>query len=140
MTEPKKDTLQAALKDAEAGIIQYERNSGKDEAELLQERREARETAKRLRQRGDVQQVLKIVEVRRVLWRILELCGPYQPSFDPTSARQTDFNEGKRDIGLRVLNMIMDADPAAYLQLANEHQSDLKAEAERIKKENNNNA
>jgi len=138
MTEHK-DTLQAALRDAEAGIIQYEKNSGKEEAEIILERREARDNAKRIRQRGDVQQVLKIVEVRRVLWRILELCGPYQPSFDPASARQTDFNEGKRSVGLEVLKIIIDADPAAYLQMSNERQSDLKAEAERIKKENNNN-
>jgi hypothetical protein len=53
------------------------------------------------------------------------------------SARQTDYNEGKRAIGLELLKIIMDADPAAYLQILNEHKSDVKTESERQAKEIN---
>ena len=129
------DTLKSALAEAEAGILRYEKNAGKDETELIQEKREELAAKFRLKYRGDIQQILKIVEVRRTMWRILELCGPYQPSFDPMSARQTDYNEGKRAIGLELLKIIMDADPAAYMQILNEHNSDKKTEAERSKKE-----
>ena len=81
-------------------------------------------------------QVLRAVEARRILYRILELCGPYQPSFDPNSARVTDYNEGRRSIGIEVLRMIDSADPQAYVQMINEHTSDEKSERERKRKEN----
>lgn len=129
------DTLKTALAEAEAGILRYEKNAGKDESELIQEKREELAAKFRLKHRGDVQQILKIVECRRTLWRILELCGPYRQSYDPASARQTDFNEGQRAVGIEILKIIMDADPAAYTQMFNEHQSDLKVESERAKKE-----
>ena len=127
--------LESAMAEAEAGCAQYEKNAGKSDIELIHEKREEEALRQRIKGRGDVQQILKIVEVRRTLWRILEICGPYQPSFDPLSARQSDYNEGKRAIGIEVLKIIMDADPAAYMQILNEHNSDKKTESERRKKE-----
>ena len=94
------------------------------------------EKARKIKMRSDVQQALKLVEARRVLYRVLELCGPYQISFDPDSARRTDFNEGKRAIGLQLLSMLLDADSNAYVQMLNEHSSDAKTEEERKRKEN----
>ena len=126
--------MKAALKEAQDNIIRYEKNSGKDDQDIIRERIEKEGARIRLKHRGDIQQILKVVEVRRTLWRILELCGPYQPSFDPMSARQSDYNEGKRAIGIEILKIIMDADSAAYTQIINEHNSDKKTESEILKK------
>lgn len=128
-------TLQAALKDAEDGIIQYERYSGMDEKETRQAKLIEEYNRQALKKRGDVQQSLKMVECRRWIWKILEFCGPYQPSFDSTSSRLTDFNEGKRAVGIEILKMLMDADTNVYSQMANEHHSDVKTDLERRKKE-----
>jgi len=47
---------------------------------------------------------------RRVLWDILILCRLYKSSMNQDS-HVTSFNEGKRDIGLRILG-IMNAEPS----------------------------
>mgnify|MGYP001604612208 CR=1 FL=1 len=41
-------------------------------------------------------------QLRAVKCLIEEICGTYGMTFDPESARQSDFNEGKRHVG-RVL-------------------------------------
>ncbi len=47
---------------------------------------------------------------RRVLWEILSICRLYRSSMHE-SAAVTAFNEGKRDVGLRILSL-MNAEPA----------------------------
>ena len=126
--------LAKALKDAELAASKFEETSHlTDEEKALAEKVED-ERKHKVKDRGDVFQVLRMVEARRMLYRILELCGPYQPSFDPTSARVTDYNEGRRSIGIEVLRMIDSADPQAYVQMVNEHISDKKAEKEKSRK------
>ena len=129
--------LKKALADAERDAMRFEESSrlGLDAEEMALAERVEDERRMRVKGRGDVQQILKVVEVRRTFYRILEMCGPYQLSFDLHSARLTDFNEGKRAIGIEILKMIEDANPGSYLQMINEHQSDLKAENERKRKE-----
>ena len=128
--------LNKALKDAELAASKFEETSHlSDEERALAEKVEE-ERKRRVKERGDMTQALRMVEARRVLFKILELCGPYQPSFDPNSARMTDYNEGRRSIGIEVLRMIDSADPQAYVQMCNEHASDEKTEKERKRKEN----
>ena len=128
--------LAKALKDAELAASKFEETSHlTDEEKELAKRVEA-ERKRKTKERVDMLQVLRAVEARRILYRILELCGPYQPSFDPNSARVTDYNEGRRSIGIEVLRMIDSADPQAYVQMINEHTSDEKSERERKRKEN----
>lgn len=42
---------------------------------------------------------------RRIAWRFLEKCGLYRSSFTGNSA--TFFNEGERNVGLKILGILM---------------------------------
>ena len=53
---------------------------------------------------------------RKVLWDVFYLCRLYQASMNKDT-HVTAFNEGKRDIGLRIL-AIMNAEPAEPQQKA----------------------
>lgn len=64
---------------------------------------------------GNVRELLKTSFGKAVLWAILEEAGLYTPTF--TGNSQTYYLEGKRDMGLFVLEMIQDADPTAYARL-----------------------
>lgn len=134
MPEAPKD-LKKALKEAERNAAEYEETGHLDDQERELAKRQEDERKRKVKERLDMLQTLKVVEARRILYRVLEICGPYQPSFDPLSARQTDYNEGRRSCGLEVLKMIETADPGAYLQMCNEHTSDVKVEEERKRKE-----
>lgn len=68
---------------------------------------------RRDRELNDVRAVLLIKEGRRFLWRYLSACGVFQESYHP-SGQQMAFNEGKRNIGLKLLADIMKAKPEAY--------------------------
>ena len=131
-----KRDITAEIKESQRQAEEFEKTAHLDDKELAVLKAEQDEKSKRIKLRSDVQQALKLVEARRVLYRVLEICGPYKPSFDPLNARVTDFNEGARFVGLKVLEMLLDADSAAYIQMVNEHSSDLKAEEERKRKEN----
>ena len=133
--QPPQD-LEKALKDAELAASEFEETSHLSDEEKALAKKVEEERRRRAKDRLDMLQVLRGVEARRILFRILEKCGPYQPSFDPNSARVTDYNEGRRSIGIEVLLMINSADPQAYVQMVNEHASDEKAERERKRKEN----
>jgi hypothetical protein len=132
----KERDLDDEIKEAQRQAVEFEKTAHLDEKEIEVIKREHEDKTRKIKLRSDVQQALKVVEARRVLYRVLELCGPYQLSFDADSARRTDFNEGKRAIGLQLLSMILDADSGAYVQMINERQSDLKTEEERKRKEN----
>lgn len=67
---------------------------------------------------NDVRHVLSSVQGRRFVWRILDMAGVYRSSFTGNSS--TFFNEGARNIGLRVLSDVMDAKPEAFLQMQQE--------------------
>lgn len=128
--------LEKALKDAELAACQFEETSHLSDEEKELAKRMEDERKRRAKDRSDMIQALRMVEARRILYRILEKCGPYQPSFDPNNARMTDYNEGRRSIGIEVLLMINSADPQAYVQMCNEHASDEKVDKERKRKEN----
>ena len=67
---------------------------------------------------NDVRHVLSSVQGRRFVWRILDMAGVYRSSFTGNST--TFFNEGARNIGLRVLSDVMDAKPEAFLLMQQE--------------------
>jgi hypothetical protein len=132
-SDPK--NIEQLTKDAIARNVEYEKYAGMDDVEIAKVKKEAEERKRLLKGRFDMQQSLRHVEVRRTLWRILEFSAPYQPSFDPVNPANTAHREGQRSVGLEIIKMIMDADSQAYLQMFNEHQSDLKVENERKRKE-----
>jgi len=52
---------------------------------------------------------------RKIIWHILGLCGIYDSSFTGNSS--TFYNEGKRDVGLDIHQLMEDADPLMYAKL-----------------------
>jgi hypothetical protein len=63
----------------------------------------------------DLKTILATAGGRRVIWWILEECGVYRTSF--TGNSHTFFNEGKRQIGLMLIEKIFAADPTAYTNM-----------------------
>jgi hypothetical protein len=68
------------------------------------------------REIADMKYLLSSMQGKRVLWRYLEECGVFRSSM--TGNSQTFFLEGRRDIGLRILSDIMEANPDAYLEMS----------------------
>ena len=65
-----------------------------------------------------VRSVSKVIDTnagRDVIWEILGITGLYNNSFTGNST--TFFNEGKRSVGWDILQMLNDADPAAYARM-----------------------
>lgn len=67
----------------------------------------------------DVATILSDIRGRRFLWRYLQECGVFKTSFN-NSGSVTAFNEGMRNIGLKLLAEIMEADSEAYVLMAKE--------------------
>jgi len=86
--------------------------------EAEQEKRLENEKLEREILLNDVRHVLSSVQGRRFVWRILDMAGVYRSSFTGNST--TFFNEGARNIGLRVLSDVMDAKPEAFLLMQQE--------------------
>ena len=63
----------------------------------------------------DLKNILSSAGGRRFLWKMLEECGVYKISF--TGDDRTIFNEGKRQIGLRLIEDIFDASPNSYAEM-----------------------
>lgn len=73
----------------------------------------------RERELNDICLVMSSKEGRRFVWRFLEHCGPYKTSFGQGND-QTNFNEGVRSVGLKLIADINDARPEGYLQMLKE--------------------
>lgn len=56
---------------------------------------------------------------RRFVWRLLSLTGVFRTSFD-NSGSVTAFNEGQRNIGLRLLADVNEAGPEHYVVMLRE--------------------
>ena len=73
-----------------------------------QERRKAQEALDEA-----VRWLLADARGRLVAWWLLEQAGVFRTSF-AGAAEHTAFNEGRRDLGLRLLHRVMEVDPDAY--------------------------
>lgn len=67
----------------------------------------------------DLATILSDIRGRRFIWRYLGKCGVFRSSFN-NSGSVTAYNEGMRNIGLDMLNEIMQADPDSYLLMTSE--------------------
>jgi hypothetical protein len=95
----------------------------KNTADKEQVKKAAQEEARiRQLQIDDVFFLLNHPQGRRFIWRYLGLCGVYRLSY--TANSDTNFREGERNIGLKLMNDIMDANPDAYLQMINENKKE----------------
>ena len=64
---------------------------------------------------ADIKQILNTGEGRRFIWRYLGICGIDRISYRGNS--ETDFNEGQRNIGLKLKADIIDADIHGYIKM-----------------------
>lgn len=74
-----------------------------------------RKTKVQLKKEKEIEALRQVLSTRAgldVVWKILEFCNIYDPSF--TGNSQTFFNEGKRYIGLEILRYLDQVDPRAY--------------------------
>ena len=83
----------------------------------------------------DLQAVLKTVQGRRLLWRILQAAQIRQHSFVPEDPYATAFHCGQQSIGLFLLAEIEDAVPSAYAQMRGEYLSQLQSEQNEINRQ-----
>ena len=70
--------------------------------------------------RHNTRELLKTRAGQDFIWHVLSICDIYGHHFTGNST--TFFNEGKRYVGLEVLALLEDVDPAAYAQLLLNHQ------------------
>lgn len=97
------------------------------QTEAHRQQAELTEALKRLRQReiDDLRKVLAIPQGRRLLWRILAEARIFRRSYASGAANsETFFNEGRRDLGLMVLEEINQAKPDAFSTMQHEAMSD----------------
>lgn len=64
---------------------------------------------------ANVREVMKTRQGQEVMWEILGFCGLYDDKF--TGDSNTFYLEGKRAIGLQILDMLEMADPTIYARL-----------------------
>jgi hypothetical protein len=64
---------------------------------------------------NDLKFLLSTDQGRRFIWKLISKCGVFRQSF--TGNSQTFFMEGERNIGLFVLDSVMEADPEAYVKM-----------------------
>jgi len=83
---------------------------------------ERKERFGRERELEDVRFILQTLQGRRLIWRYLALCGVFRTSF--TGNSHTFFNEGERNIGLKLLADVNEADPESYLKMMKESKSE----------------
>jgi len=70
---------------------------------------------------SDVAMLLSTRSGRRFIWGLMTECGIFRTSFD-NSGSVTAFNEGRRQIGLRVLADVNESAPEQYLLMLRESQ------------------
>ncbi len=87
----------------------------------------------------DLQAVLKTVQGRRVLWRLLQACQVRRHAFVPGDAYATAFQCGQQSIGFLLLSEIEDAAPGAYAQMRGEYLSEITSRQNEINRKNEEN-
>lgn len=92
------------------------------------DRKQLKEAARRekdIRERdlNDLRELLELRPGRRFLWKMLSAAGVFQQSYTGDD-NATNFNEGRRSIGLRLLDELTEADPGAYGKLVQESRAD----------------
>lgn len=87
----------------------------------------------------DLQAVLKTVQGRRVLWRILQVCQVRRHAFVPGDACATAFQCGQQSVGFLLLSEIEDAAPGAYAQMRGEYLSEITSRQNEINRKNEEN-
>lgn len=80
----------------------------------------------RRQEMADLRELLSTPAGRRFFWRYLTYTGVYQISF--TGSSETFFREGRRDVGLKMLADITEADPDGFILLMQENRKGVENE------------
>lgn len=64
---------------------------------------------------NDLKTVLSSPSGKRYIWSLLEECGVYKSSM--TGDAHTYFNEGQRNIGLKIIAGITECDPQSLIKM-----------------------
>ena len=102
--------------------------SNYDPTDLPGQQADKREADKRKKldrdmQNADVKWLMSSPRGRRVMWRLLELSGPFRISFD-TNAMRMAFNEGNRNLGNLLLTEVMILCPELNPVMVKEQKND----------------
>ena len=65
----------------------------------------------------DLQAVMAMPQGKRFLRRLLGMTRVFHISYDPSNAGTTIFNEGRRDIGLKLMADMSEADSVEYMKI-----------------------
>ena len=68
---------------------------------------------------SNVRELLKTKYGQAFIWEVLSICDLYGHHFTGNST--TFFNEGKRAVGLAILELLEDVDPEAYARMLLNH-------------------
>ena len=102
--------------------------NGYDPTDLRGQQADKQETEARKRlirevEIADVKWLMSSKRGRRIMWRLLDLSGPFRLSFDPNAMKMA-FNEGNRNLGNQLLNEVMNLCPEMYPVMVKEQQHD----------------
>ena len=61
----------------------------------------------------DIRWLMSSRRGRRIVWRLLDLSGPFRLSFDPNAIKMA-FNEGNRNLGNQIFAEVMSICPEQY--------------------------
>lgn len=67
----------------------------------------------------DIQTVVSTPEGRRFYWRVMAMAGVFHLSYTGDT-NSTMYNEGRREIGLKIFNDLFEASPNAFNQMQRE--------------------
>lgn len=93
------------------------------ERDLEKQEADSRKRLARELEIADVQWLMSSKRGRRIMWRLLELSGPFRLSFDPNAMKMA-FNEGNRNLGNQLFNELMNLCPEMYPVMVKEQQND----------------
>ena len=88
-----------------------------NEAKALEDQAQA--DARRARERDDFRWLMGHAQGRRIVWRYLASCGVFHSSFS-TEALVMAKKEGRREVGLQLLDDVMTHTPLAYPKMMEE--------------------
>lgn len=97
------------------------------------ELKERKGKSRQERELADIKKLLGFPEGRRFIWKTLSKTGIFQSSFTGDN-NVTNFKEGQRSVGLWLLAEVFEAKPDAYLQMQQEHRSELISERQELQK------
>lgn len=78
---------------------------------------ESRQRNEQQRWLSTVRRVMKSAEGRELVHTLLERCRVFRQTLVPGAPDATAFNEGRRSIGLQLLQEVLDAAPESYMQV-----------------------